>query len=469
MYKSFFGLQEEPFNLTSDPRHMYLSQSHGKALEQLTRGIQEKKGLIVLTGQVGAGKTMLARTLLEQIGTGVKTAFVLYPRLDVPDFLQYVVNEFGLQPNVTTPTQNLVLLEQFLIDQRAKGNPAVLIVDEAQHLSPEHVRLLSDLEVGGEKLLQIVLVGQDELQRKLQLPSWCQLHQRIGTFCEILPLSLAETQTYIEHHFTIAGGDARAVFHPQVFQIIHRYSIGIPRLIQNLCNDVLIAAYADGKQRVTPGMVRQIVRDRKITEGVPHPLSLAKKDSDRSDRQAHIGDETIREAAAHRPPSVLRKGLTILVSLVVLGTTFYTLEGADTFSLWVSHVQTSSQRVYQVIKARTQHLMAGLSEPHDNPSGRPVQPKPVVEQQDTFQTPARHEPAGLEASTATAEDEKRLFPVKITVTGRDSVARHARDIYGFVSPQLLQLIMAYNTHIEDINNLQTGDGLIFPAPDDLLE
>jgi type II secretory pathway predicted ATPase ExeA len=270
MYTSFFGLEDTPFNLTPDPRYLYLSASHREALAQLIYGIREKKGFIVVTGEVGTGKTTLLHTLLEHFDPGVKVAFVFYPRLDFRDLLRLVLEDFGCQTVASTTSQYLLQLNQFLIERRRSGDTTVLIIDEAQHLSPmllEDLRMLSNLEAAGEKLLQIVLVGQPELQETLQIPRLRQLRQRISLSCELLPLRAPDTYSYIHHRFAVAGGEARMVFTSRALKIIHTYTRGLPRQIHTVCDNALLAAYAEGVRSVTPRIVRQVIRDMRPTWG----------------------------------------------------------------------------------------------------------------------------------------------------------------------------------------------------------
>jgi general secretion pathway protein A len=192
MYESFFGFKEKPFNLTPDPRYLYLSPDHREALAYLVYGIQEKRGFTVITGEVGTGKTTLLYTLLEQHDSSVKAAFVFYPKLSFHDFLLYVLHNFGLETTAMTAAQGLMQLHQFLIEQHNKGETTVLVIDEAQNLPIsllEEIRMLSNLETAGDKLLQIALVGQPELQHKLRSPRLRQLRQRIGVSYEICPLT----------------------------------------------------------------------------------------------------------------------------------------------------------------------------------------------------------------------------------------------------------------------------------------
>lgn len=263
MYTSFFGLQGKPFEVSIDPRYLYIGPNHRKVLASLVYGIQEKKGVVVVTGEVGTGKTSLVHTLLGHLDSSVKTAFVPSP-LPFHNLLPYMLSEFGLDVGTATITECLRHLRQFLLAQHTKQTTPVLIIDEAQDLpwkALESIRLLSNLEADATKLLQIVLVGQPELQLKLHTPELRQLRQRIGVMGQIQPLAYAETQRYIAHRFTVAGGETRTMFTPGALKAIHAYAGGIPRQINTVCNNALLKAYAERRKRINRKIIRRVVRD----------------------------------------------------------------------------------------------------------------------------------------------------------------------------------------------------------------
>ena len=255
MYKQFFGLREDPFNVNPDPRYLFLTEHTQEALSGLTYGIQKRKGFILLSGEVGTGKTTLVNKLLEWLHReGVATAFLFNPRLSVSQFFDFVMADFGLPCESRLKSQVLMRLNQWLLERYRAGETAVLIIDEAQNLSLsllEEIRLLTNLETATEKLLQIVLSGQPELEYKLKQPELRQLRQRIILRFKTHPLTAEETRGYIARRLSIAGADSRPIFTPEAVDVVHKYSRGIPRVVNLLCEHALIGAFAD-QQRPVP-------------------------------------------------------------------------------------------------------------------------------------------------------------------------------------------------------------------------
>lgn len=265
MYKEFFGLRANPFNVNPDPRYLFLTRHTEEALACLTYGIQSRKGFVLLTGEVGTGKTTLINKLLEWLRLQqVATAFIFNSRLNVPQFLDYMMADFGVTCDSKSKSQILLRLYNWLLDRYRAGETAVLIVDEAQNLSDEvleEIRLLTNLETFTEKLLQIVLVGQPELEQKLRLPHLRQLRQRLTLRAKTHPLTLDETQAYVTQRLRIAGSNGRAIFDPEAVTAIHRYAGGIPRVINLLCEHGLVSAFVDQQQVVSTAVVEAVARD----------------------------------------------------------------------------------------------------------------------------------------------------------------------------------------------------------------
>jgi len=255
MYLDFYGFREPPFSLTPDPRFLFLSERHRDALEHLLYGIRERKGFIQLTGEVGAGKTTLCRAALERLGPEVRTALILNPVLSSPQLLRTILVELGLEP--AGRADRALYLEQlnsYLLEQAHAGHDVVLIIDEAQDLSPElleQVRLLSNLETDRQKLIQIVLIGQPELRAMLDDPRLRQLRQRITVRFHLRPLDRSETELYVHWRMQVAGGNGRPTFSPWAMRRIHRYSRGIPRLINAVCDTALLAGWVEGVDSLT--------------------------------------------------------------------------------------------------------------------------------------------------------------------------------------------------------------------------
>ena len=262
MYTSFFGLQEKPFAITPDPRYLYLSERHAEALAHLLYGINEAGGFIQLTGEVGTGKTTVIRSLLEQLPGHAEVALILNPRVTPAEFLLTICEELHLPVPDTgrDSTKTLMdLLGHYLLDAHARGRRVVLIVDEAQNLSPqtlEQVRLLTNLETATTKLLQIILIGQEELRALLEQPELRQLAQRITGRYHLSPLTRDETAGYVKHRMRVAGATAEA-FTSSALKEVHRLSHGIPRVINVVCDRALLGAFTREDHRVGPSYVRQ--------------------------------------------------------------------------------------------------------------------------------------------------------------------------------------------------------------------
>jgi type II secretory pathway predicted ATPase ExeA len=265
MYKKFFGLKENPFNVNPDPRYLFLTPHTQEALACLTYGIETRKGFILLTGEVGTGKTTLINKTLEWLHKErVFTAFVFNPRLSVSQFFDFMMADFGIPCESHQKGQMLMKLNQWLLDRYRAGERAVLVVDEAQNLSPqmlEEIRLLTNLETSTEKLLQIVLAGQPELEHKLNQPELRQLRQRITLRAKTRPLTLEETQGYIEERLRIAGADNPDIFSPEAVAMVHRYARGIARVTNLLCEHALVSSFADQKNPVPGEIVEEVARD----------------------------------------------------------------------------------------------------------------------------------------------------------------------------------------------------------------
>jgi general secretion pathway protein A len=262
MYLSFYGLREAPFAPTPDPKFLFQSARHREALAQLIYGVRERKGFIVLTGEIGTGKTTLLRTLLERLPAETPVAYVHNSALDIEGLLEYVLQDWGVKSTASTHAQRLFELNEFLISQHEKGTSPVLVIDEAQNLSVptlEAVRMLSNFETTSQKLMQILLVGQPELRAKLDLPELRQLKQRVGLRCHIAPLSPEETRLYIRHRLRIAGAGDAGLFTDGAIQKIADYSGGTPRVINIVCDHCLLSGFADSKKRIDAATVQEAV------------------------------------------------------------------------------------------------------------------------------------------------------------------------------------------------------------------
>jgi len=260
MYLELYGLREAPFSPTPDPKFLFQSSRHREALAQLVYGVQERKGFIVLTGEIGTGKTTLLRTLLARLDHDTHVAYVHNSALDIEGLLEYILQDWGVKSVGASHAQRLFELNEFLIAQHRQRLSPVLVIDEAQNLSIptlEAVRLLSNFETTSEKLMQILLVGQPELRDKLNAPELRQLKQRIALRCHIGPLSPEETRMYIRHRLRIAGATDAGIFTDAAIQRITEYTRGTPRVINIVCDHCLLSGYADSKRRIDAGVVEE--------------------------------------------------------------------------------------------------------------------------------------------------------------------------------------------------------------------
>ncbi len=283
MYKNFFGLKEDPFNANPDPRYLFLTKEVEEALSGLMYGVHNRKGFITLTGEVGTGKTTLVNRLLDWLHQRrARTAFLFNSRMNTNQLFDFILAEFGIPCDARNKSQQLMKLNQWLLERYRAGETVVLIVDEAQNLTHpvlEEIRLLTNLETSTEKLLQIVLSGQPEFEERLRLPQLRQLRQRVMLRCKTSPLTKDQTHSYILERLRIAGASGEPIFDPRTVETIHMYSMGIPRVVNLLCEHALINAYVEQQRPILP----------KVVEDVAHEFELDQVESSAPAGSTHIG------------------------------------------------------------------------------------------------------------------------------------------------------------------------------------
>jgi general secretion pathway protein A len=264
VYLEYYGLKEPPFDITPNPRFLFFSAKHREAFNHLLYGIRERKGFVQLTGEVGAGKTTICRSMLDQLGENFETALILNPVLDADQLMKAIAMEFGLNVRGLDRLETVAALNQFLLDLADQGKDAVLIIDEAQDLTNElleQVRLLSNLETYERKLLQIVLMGQPELRTRLNDHRLRQLRQRITVRYHLRPLTFQELARYIQHRLQISGGKGPPYFTTPAIWRIQRYSRGIPRLVNAVCDKCLLAGFVQQRDNIDFRMVGLAIRE----------------------------------------------------------------------------------------------------------------------------------------------------------------------------------------------------------------
>ncbi|RMG69953.1 MAG: AAA family ATPase [Nitrospirae bacterium] len=267
MYEEYFGLNTKPFELVPNPDFLYPSRAHKKALIYLDYGIQEGVGFILLTGEVGSGKTTIIRNILKKLKGKYKVAKVFNTKVSSEQLFAMINDDFGLEPEGKDKITLIRELNEFLIDQYANNHQTILIIDEAQNLSDElleEIRMLSNLETDTQKLLQIILVGQPELRKTLAKPELRQLRQRISISCHIQPLTKEETEEYILHRLEVAGNRDAVTFEEGVFDFIHNYSRGIPRLINIICDFLLLSAFVEETKTISKKMTAEVIGELDI-------------------------------------------------------------------------------------------------------------------------------------------------------------------------------------------------------------
>jgi len=273
MYKSFFGLKESPFRVNPDPRYLYLTKEIEEALAGLMYGIKTRKGFVTLIGEVGTGKTTLVNRLLDWLKAQQnRTAFIFNSRVNTTQLFEFVLAEFDIACESRSKSQQLMRLNHWLLERHEAGETVVLIIDEAQNLTypvMEEIRLLTNLETSTDKLLQIVLSGQQELDEKLKLPQLRQLRQRISVRCKTSPLTKEQTHEYVAERLCIAGANGQPIFSAKAIDVIHQYSHGIPRVINLLCEHSLTGAYVEEQRPIEPPLVEEVVREFQLDEVAP--------------------------------------------------------------------------------------------------------------------------------------------------------------------------------------------------------
>jgi len=273
MYHDFYQLKENPFNVTADPDFFFSNAGHRYAISSLAYGIEQRKGILVITGEIGVGKTTLCRTLLKSSDPRTQYALILNPNFSETELLQLILQDLGLPGKEKDKFGLINALNKFLLKESSKGNNVAVIIDEAQHLSVaqlEQIRLLSNLETEKEKLLQIILVGQPELVEKLQLPELRQLRQRVAVHFHIRPLDRGDVRDYIHHRLKKAMKDPEALlnilFSDQAVTAIYNYSKGSPRAINILCDRALLAGFVAGSHSIDESLIEKCAKEMLYSE-----------------------------------------------------------------------------------------------------------------------------------------------------------------------------------------------------------
>jgi general secretion pathway protein A len=504
MYTDYFGFREKPFNITPDPRFFYANPSYQEAYASLLYGIHERRGFIVLTGEIGTGKTTLLRRLMENMEPNVRFVFFYNTTLSFEELLDFTCEELGLPIREARRLHKIQALNQFLMEQLARGGTVVLLIDEAQNLGEEvleNLRLLSNLETVTEKLLQIVLVGQPELETKLNQPELRQLKQRIAVQCRLERLDDEEVGPYINYRLSAVGYKRHQLFMPDAVHAIAHFTRGFPRLINILCDNALLIAYATSQKKVTSEIIREAAGDLRLEFQRTEPLiaeesrQLSSGLGMRKSRGAVSPERTPYHRKAYGNS---RRGWRIVAALLLLsiggagfyarqvntglledlreqlGTLHHTLQG--TIGGWIGEPERRKSQLEDQSKpagddGSTMSIgRVGSASPTDRSNlearkeGRDSR---LVSEQtksgggSNFSTSGRKENNGADFATSASElSSWREKPM--VVQSRSTIAEIATNIYGAQRDLGLDLIKEYNTHIENLNRIVAGQRLWLP-------
>jgi general secretion pathway protein A len=504
MYTDYFGFREKPFSITPDPRFFYTNPSYQGAYASLLYGIHEHRGFIVLTGEIGTGKTTLLRRLMENLEPKVRCVFFYNATLTFQECLDFTCEELGLQLRETGPLQKIQALNQFLTDQLARGGTVVLLIDEAQNLSEEvleNLRLLSNLETATEKLLQIVLVGQPELETKLDQPTLRQLRQRIAIQCQLERLDDEEVGPYIHYRLSAVGNKRPQLFTPDAVQEVAYYAKGFPRLINVLCDNALLIAYATSQKSITADIIREAAGDLRLELRRGNPRIA--EEFRQSFREIGGGTSPGRAPSEKtsypgKPSGNGRRGLRIVIVTLLLG--------IGGMGLYTWRVNTSFLEDLRAPLGSINHTLQGMiggwfrdltpPEPRlqDNqPATDDTQATPLITKvgpatgadlsNPQLHKESRDNPLPSEQTRAGNEDnisatrhgghdeagsgasisEVTYWREKpMLIQPGSTIAEIAANIYGAQRTLGLDLIKEFNTHIENLNWILAGQWLWLP-------
>jgi general secretion pathway protein A len=421
MYNSYFGFLESPFSVTPDPRYFYTNPVYLEAYATLRYGIEAKKGFIVMTGEVGTGKTTLLRKLLHNLEDTVHSVFVFNTYPTFLELLQFTLHDLGIAPKNTSKVTMLQELSDYLIQQHKRGHAVAALIDESQNLSDavlEDLRLLSNLETDREKLLQIVLVGQPELEAKLEKPGLRQLKQRVALRCRLDPLKGEEVDPYIDFRLRTAGYEGKSLFHRDAVQQISLYSQGIPRLMNIICDNALLIAYAESRKIVSPDMIKQVARDLRIGSEV----QITKQEPNPAVRASQPEPKMITRVVPSRVPErrlrrIVRTGVGALLGILLLV------------------------------------AAASLIEPQSTPKTSAKNPEVVTQTLKQEFVPKK------------VNDEAELKPKdhRFTIPHGATISKIAIDAYGPNTALGMDLIKEFNPQIDDLNWVTAGEDLLLPS------
>ena len=437
MYNSYFGFLESPFSVTPDPRFFYTNSFYQEAYATLRYGIEAKKGFIVITGEVGTGKTTLLRKLLRSLENTVHSVFIFNTDLSFPELLRLTLHDLGLAPKDASKVTMLQQLNDYLIKQLKQGHTVAALIDEAQNLSDdalENLRLLSNLETDQEKLLQIVLMGQPELQAKLDQPKLRQLKQRVALQCRLAPLKDEEVGPYIHFRLRAVGYEDKELFHPDAIQQIAFYSKGIPRLMNIICDNTLLNVYARSQKVVSADVIEEVVHDLRIesevqvTKAEPAPAVLVSKTGPEA-----VNSEAANDFPKHKAKRLVRVGVETFLTILVFVAVASVINPVNFLSNARKGLQVAQHNLNQ---------WALLVAPQES--------IPLVAPQESVPKEASH------------EVEFKRKGQRVMVQHGANIYKIASDAYGTNTALGMDLIKEFNPQIKNLNWVSAGQDLLLP-------
>jgi general secretion pathway protein A len=436
MYNSYFGFSVSPFSVTPDPNFFYTNPVYQEAYANLRYGIESKKGFIVITGEVGTGKTTLLRKLMHNLEGTIHTVFVFNTYLDFTELLRVILYDLGLDPEEPNKVTMLQELNDYLIAQLKQGHIVTVLVDEAQNLSDEALeglRLLSNLETDQEKLIQIVLMGQPELQVRLDRPSLRQLKQRVALQCRLVPLKAEEVGPYIDFRLRAAGYKGKDLFHPDALRQIAFYSNGIPRLVNIICDNALLCTYARSQKTVSVDIIKEVARDLRLgsVAQVAQPEAAPPVPVSEARPEGSMG-ETVDAHPQHKVKRMVRVGVESCLTLLA----FFALASV----IDPKNLLTVAGRSFEVAKHNLNQWVLLIT----------------------------HQEPVLEKATPEVKSERK--EQRIIIPHGSSIYRIAADTYGANTALGMDLIKEFNPEIKNLNRISGGKNLLLPSltPETLL-
>ena len=430
MYNSYFGFPESPFNVTPDPRFFYTNPVYQEAFAALRYGIEAKKGFTVITGEVGTGKTTLLRKLMRNSGDTIHSVFIFNTLLSFPELLQLILHDLSIAPREPSKVAMLQELNDYLIKQLKQGHVVAVLVDEAQNLSDEALeglRLLSNLETDQDKLLQIVLMGQPELKAKLDQPGLRQLKLRVAFQCQLAPLKDEETGPYIDFRLRAVGYTGKDLFQPDAVQQIAFYSQGIPRLINIICDNALLNAYAESKKIVSAHMIQEVGRDLRlgpevqVPEAETTPMVLVPK----SEQETL---EVPNQVPPHKMRRVVRAGVGTALVILVFVSLASVIDPQNLLRIAAKRLEVSKHNLNQWIAFVT-HRQA-------------VPEKVIAKVEKEVETKWKHQ--------------------RVLIQHGSTISKIVSDAYGANSLLALDIIKEFNPQIKNLNWVFPGQELLLP-------